>query len=75
MKKIIENYRKETPPAWKRLGDFSLVMIPTIVGIVPTMHISQNAKDWTVQIAAVLLVGVKFWTGTKVDKTKYEGSK
>ncbi len=65
MQKIIANYNAPTPPGLKRLGDFALVMIPTIIIGVPQLPISHNAQDWIVQGSSLFLVALKFWTKTQ----------
>lgn len=74
MNDLIEKYRKPTPPGWRNVGDFALVMIPVIMGAAPNLPISASAQTWIMQIGAVLMVGIKFWTNTKVNPNVYEGN-
>jgi hypothetical protein len=72
MKKLIENYNKPTPVRWQRIGDFSLLMIPAIMETIHELPIDPAAQLWSMKVAGLLMVVVKFWTKTKVETNRYE---
>lgn len=73
MKKLIENYRKPTPPHARKWGDMALLLIPIIEMQLESMPIAINPMlKWGITTALILF---KFYTNTIVDKNIYEGDK
>lgn len=73
MKTLIENYKKPTPPKWRKIGDFALVMIPAMVVSVMNLEIEPGLQKLIVECLSLTLVAIKFWTNTKIDENHYKG--
>lgn len=62
---MLNNFYSPTPKGYRQLGDFCLIMIPAINGIlIGAPHMSGDAKYWIGAITSTLLIAVKFWTNT-----------
>jgi hypothetical protein len=71
MKKLIENYKKPTPPKWRRIGDIALFAIPIIELQFQTLPIELDPLfKWAVTTFLILF---KAYTNTKVEANHYEG--
>lgn len=58
-----KHYGSPTPKKWRMIGDFCLVLLPTIqVGLANAPSISDNTKYWIGFISTILLVAAKFYT-------------
>ncbi len=65
MKKLIENYKKPTPPIWRKIGDYALFSIPILeaqFAMLPDdVEISPILK-WSITTVLILF---KAWTNTR----------
>ncbi len=67
MSKLMKRYSQPTPPKYRMLGDFALIMLVAIEGLIPRMPLDEVLKEWFSISVALLLVGFKFWTNTKTN--------
>lgn len=68
---MIANYKKPTPPIWRKIGDFSLLIIPVLeaqFALVP-----ETINPWIKWGITTVLILFKVWTNTRVAKNHYEG--
>lgn len=68
MKQLIKKYKEPTPPYWRMLGDYALVLMVAIEAALPTLPLSENAHKWTAFAVSIIGVSVKFWTNTKSSR-------
>lgn len=62
----IKNYYAPTPVFWRKIGDFALLMIPTIQGtLLAFPEISDLHARIITAVSSVLMLAIKFWTNTK----------
>mgnify|MGYP003544433679 CR=1 FL=1 len=71
--KLIENYKKPTPPIWRKYGDIALFLIPVVEAQITMMP--ESIDPWAKWGITTFLVLFKAWTNTRVDNTIYEGNK
>lgn len=62
---MIKNYKKPTPPKWRKIGDLALLLIPALMPIVAQSSLPDETKYWVGSILTIALIAVKFWTNTK----------
>lgn len=67
---IVKKYGEPTPKYWRQMGDFALIMLVTLEGLIPRMPLGADSKEWVSISVALLLVGFKFWTNTKSIHSK-----
>jgi hypothetical protein len=67
--KIIENYKKPTPPKWRKAGDFALIALPVLEAQLNTMPDINEWYKWTLMTTIILF---KLWTNTQVIKDETE---
>lgn len=65
---IIKRYKQPTPPYWRRIGDYALVIMVLLEAMLPTLPISKDAHLWGAFAVALIGATVKFWTNTKTSK-------
>jgi hypothetical protein len=70
--KIIENYKKPTPPKWRKAGDFALIALPVLEAQLNTMPDINEWYKWTLMTTIILF---KLWTNTQVENNENNESK
>ena len=75
VKQNIENYKKPTPPKWRKIGDFALLLIPvfhTSIGNAPEGTFTTRQLYWIGLVLTTFPLAIKFWTSTKVEELTQE---
>lgn len=75
IQKVWENYKKPTPVKFRKIGDFSLLLIPVIqIGLAeaPEGVLEPSTKFWIGFVASIVLTIVKFLTNTMPEKNLSE---
>lgn len=69
-KKLWIDYKKPTAKAWRKRGDFALLMLVTVQGLIisaPTEVLNPKESYWLGGILTVLVIAFKFWTNTHTE--------
>jgi hypothetical protein len=67
LNKVWEDYKKPTPPKYRKIGDFALLLIPTIeaaLATAPSEVMGEISKFYVGFACSVILVGIKFFSNT-----------
>lgn len=68
MKNVMINYRKPTPPKWRKIGDACLLLALVVEPLVQSMPLQdENAKAWMTWGFSAVLIVLKFWTNTRTE--------
>lgn len=65
-------YGHPVPRKWRKIGDYVLLTVPAIDGIllsIPSSWMDAELKQFVFAVWSFIAVGVKFWTNTRVEQT------
>jgi hypothetical protein len=76
-KKLWLDYKTATPARWRKIGDFALLTIPVIDGIllsIPTKWMDMEMTKFLSSIWSLLALGIKFWTNTHKENENMDNN-